>query len=277
MRTSTMIQLALGASLVTPFATTHGQEQTTSKANWHGAIGAVAGSLGSYYGSDGRRALGTPLVGLAYKERVLFGTTTTSGLGGGLELMLRRGVVGASVGLTGVESRPEDRADALAGMDDRSGALFGTVGLVARGGPAKLSATTAVGFDRDAGVSQTLGLLVERAIAPRFAASVGGIVTFADHKNMMFDFGITDEQAARRRELIGSGDTRLRAGDTTTFVPKGGLKEMRGTIRLTYAIHGPWLATALMSVGQLPDRATESPLARERRAVTTAVGITYGF
>jgi outer membrane scaffolding protein for murein synthesis (MipA/OmpV family) len=272
-----MIQVALSASLVIPVAPAHAQEPTPRKTNWHGAIGAVAGSLGSYHGSDGRRALGTPLIGLAYKERVLFGTTTGSGLGGGLEVMLRSGGVGASVGLIGVESRPEDRANALAAMGDRSGALFGTFGVVARGGPAKLSATTAVGLDRDAGVAQTLGLLLEKAIIPRFSVSVGGSVTFADEKNMMFDFGVTDEQATRRRALIASGDTRLRASDTTAFSPKAGVKEMRGTIQLMYAIHGPWTATALMSVGQLPDRVTESPLARERRAVTTAVGITYAF
>ena len=208
---------------------------------------------------------------------MLFGTTTGNGFGGGLELVLRRGVVGASVGLAGVESRPEDRADALAGMDDRSGALFGTFGLVTRGGPAKLSATTAVGLGQDAGVAQTVGLVIEKSIVPRFSASVGGIVTFADRKNMLFDFGITDEQATRRRALIASGDTRLRASDTTSSAPNAGLKEMRGTVQLTYAIHGPWLATALMSVGQLPDRVTESPLARERRAITTAIGIAYGF
>ncbi|HEX6051351.1 MAG TPA: MipA/OmpV family protein [Gemmatimonadaceae bacterium] len=269
--------LAMSATVAMPVTSGHAQEQSTRRTNWHGAVGAVAGSLESYYGTDARRTLGAPLIGIAYKDRLLFGTTTSGGLGGGLEFVLRRGTVGASLGVTGVEPRPEERADGLAGMDDRSGALFGTVGLVVRGGPAEATATTAVGLRQDAGVAQTLGLEVGKPILPRLTASIGGVVTFADRKNIMFDFGVTEEQAARRRELIAGGDGRLRASDTTAYSPKAGVKEVRGTLQMTYALHGSWQAIAFVSVGQLPDRVSESPLARKRRAVATAVGMTYGF
>src|SRR5688572_19788748 len=104
------VSLAWSAALfVTPITASRAQDAGERTTNWHGTIGAVAGSLGSYYGSDGRRALGAPLIGLAYKDRLLFGTTTSGGLGGGLEFVLRQGMVGASLGLTGVETRPEDR------------------------------------------------------------------------------------------------------------------------------------------------------------------------
>lgn len=269
--------LVVGATIATPAASAHAQEQNTRRTNWHGAVGLVAGSLESYYGADARRTLGAPLIGIAYKDRLRLGTTASGGLGGGLEFVLHRGTVGASLGLTGVEPRPEDRADGLAGMDDRSGALFGTVGLVVRGGPAKATATTAVGLRHDAGVAQTLGLEIGGSILPRLTASIGGVVTFADRENIMFDFGVTEEQAARRRELIAAGDGRLRASDTTTHTPKGGVKEVRGTLQVTYTLRGPWRAIALVSVGQLPDRISESPLARKRRAVATAIGVTYGF
>jgi outer membrane scaffolding protein for murein synthesis (MipA/OmpV family) len=258
-------------------ATLRAQDTASVHGHWRGSVGALGGSLASYYGGDARRTLAGPVLGLAYKERLLIGTTTNGGLGGGVEMIVRQGIVGTSLGLTGVEARPEDRGDALAGMDDRSGAVFGTVGLVVRAGLARATATTAVGLRHNAGLLETLGLQVGGTVAPRLVATVGGAATFADRDNMAFDFGITDEQAARRRELIAAGDRRLRAGDTTTFSPKSGLKEMRGTVQLAYTIRGPWQAVGLVSVGSLSRDIADSPLARTRSAVTTAFGVTFGF
>ena len=253
------------------------QQPTAQHGNWQGSVGVVGGSVASYYGADARRSLGAPLVGLVYKQRLLIGTNANGGLGGGAELLLERGVVGASVGLTGVESRPEGRADVLAGMDDRSGAAFGTGTLSLHVGPAVATTTTLLGLKRDAGVMQTLGLQVGGAIAPRFKAGLGGAVTFASRDNMGFDFGISREQAERRRDLIEAGDGRLREGDAIPFAPKGGFKELRGTAQMAYALQGNWQAVGIVTAGRLAHGVSQSPLARKRSAVTLAAGVAYGF
>lgn len=124
---------------------------------------------------------------------------------------------------------------------------------------------------------QTLGVAVGGAITSRFGASTSAVATFADRENMMFDFGVNHEQAARRRALVDSGDARLRPDEAIPYAPKAGLKEVRSTLQLTYAIRGPWQAVGVVSAGHLPDTVSESPLARKRTALSWAVGLAYGF
>jgi outer membrane scaffolding protein for murein synthesis (MipA/OmpV family) len=246
--------------------------------NWRGQVGVVAGSVDSYYGTDARRTVGVPLVGLVYKERLLIGTSASAaGLGGGVQWLVKQGMLGAALGISGVESRPEDHADVLAGMDDRSGGVFSTVTLSVHAGPATATASTLLGLNDDAGLMQTVGLQAGGAITPRFSASVGGAGTFANRKNMAFDFGITADQATRRRALIEAGDGRLRDGDATAFTPKGGLKELRGTAQASYAVHGGWRVVGVVSEGRLARGIADSPLARKRNAMTAAAGLAYGF
>lgn len=84
-------------------------------------------------------------------------------------------------------------------MDDRSGSAFGTASLSVRGGPVTAISNTLIGLSSDAGNMEMLGLQLGGPITSRLSGSIGGTVTLADRKNMEFDFGITDEQAARRR------------------------------------------------------------------------------
>jgi outer membrane scaffolding protein for murein synthesis (MipA/OmpV family) len=281
--TTTTITLALTAALIaTPAATITTREANAQQASgqhgdWQGSVGVVGGSVGSYYGSDARRTLGAPLVGLVYKQRLLIGTTANGGLGGGMEYLVTRGIVRTSLGVSGVERRRENRGDALAGMDDRSGGAYGTASVALRVGPAAAISNTAVGFTREAGIMQTLGLQLGGAVLPRVTVSVAGSATFANRNNMAFDFGITDEQAARRRELIAAGDGRLRDTDGEVFAPEGGFKEMRGTAQLAYAVRGAWRIVGVVSHGRLARDIAESPLARKRDALTAAAGLAYGF
>jgi outer membrane scaffolding protein for murein synthesis (MipA/OmpV family) len=94
---------------------------------------------------------------------------------------------------------------------------------------------------------------------------------------MAFDFGISPEQAERRRELLDAGDGRLRDGDAVAFAPHAGFKELRNTAQLGYAIYGAWQVVGVVSQGQLGHGAAESPLARQSSAVTTALGFVYRF
>jgi hypothetical protein len=69
--------------------------------------------------------------------------------------------------VSGVEARPEDHADVLAGMHDRNGALFSTATVSLHVGPAAATSTTLLGLGQRAGIMQMLGLQVGGAITPR--------------------------------------------------------------------------------------------------------------
>ena len=272
---ATLVITASATSIALPFARLGAQDNDRRSKNWHGTAGIGAGSLGSFYGSDASRALGFPFIDITYRNRIRFRTSASGGIGGGVEAMVHRGPVVGTLGIAGIEARPEDRADGLAGMDDRSGGTFGTVGLAVRAGPVSATTNTAIGLGRRTGVTETLGLQLAGQIAPRLTASVGGTGAFANRTNMMFDFGITEGQAARRRSLIAAGDGRLRESDTTAFAPKAGLKEARGTLQLAYEVRGPWRAIGLVSTARLTRDVSDSPLARSRSATSVAAGFAY--
>lgn len=266
------------ALLTLPTRPLAAQDSSARRGSWHGSVGMAAGSIASYYGSDARRTLGAPVVDLAFRQRLLIRTATGNGaLGAGIQWIVRDGTLGASVGLAGSESRQEDKANGLAGMDDRSGSFFGTTSLFLRAGPAVAMSTTMIGLEASAGNMQLLGLQLGGVIAPRLFAGIGSTITWADSKNMAFDFGISPEQAERRRELLDAGDGRLRDGEAVAFAPHGGLKELRQTAQLGYAIYGAWQVVAVVSEGRLGHGAAASPLARQSSAITTALGLVYRF
>jgi outer membrane scaffolding protein for murein synthesis (MipA/OmpV family) len=280
--TSRLALLALHASIATLLALSvrpiTAQEPAGQHGNWQGTVGMVGGSLASYYGADARRTLGAPVINLVYRHRLLIGTSAANGaLGAGVQYVVKEGTLGASVGLTTTEGRPEDRAHGLAGMDDRSGSAFGTASLFLRAGPAVATTTSLIGLTSEAGNMQLLGFQLAGEIAPRLSAGIGSTVTWADRRNMAFDFGITREQAARRRALIDAGDGRLHAGDAVPFTPGAGLKELRNTAQLGYAIYGAWQVVGAVSEGRLAHDVAESPLARKSSAVTGALGFVYRF
>ena len=254
------------------------QEPTGQHGNWQGSVGILGGSLASYYGTDARRTLGAPVINLVYRRRLLIGTAAANGaLGAGVQYVVKQGTLGASVGLATVEGRAEDRARGLAGMDDRSGSTFGTASLSLRAGPAVATTTSLIGLTSEAGNMQLLGLQIGGVIAPRLSAGIGSTVTWADRRNMAFDFGITREQAARRRELIDAGDGRLRDGDAIAFTPNGGFKELRHAAQLGYAIYGAWQMVGVVSEGRLAHDVAKSPLARKSDGMTLALGFLYRF
>jgi len=280
--TNRLTLLALRASTVAllalPIHPVVAQQPTDQQRNWHGSVGMVAGSVASYYGSDARRTLGAPVIDVMFRQRLLIRTATGNGaLGAGIQWIVKNGTLSASVGLSAAESRREDRADGLAGMNDRSGSAFGTTSLFLRAGPAVATSTTLIGLDPSAGNMQVLGLQIGGGVAPRLFAGIGSTVTWADRTNMAFDFGITREQAERRRALIDAGDGRLRDGDAIAFTPSAGFKELRNTAQLGYAIYGAWQVVGVVSHGRLAHQVAESPLARHSSAMATAFGFVYRF
>ena len=273
-----VLHASTAALLALPVRPVAAQEPTSQHGNWQGTVGMLGGSLASYYGSDARRALGTPVINLVYRQRLLIGTSAANGvLGAGVHYVVKPGTLGASVGLAAAEGRSEDLARGLAGMHDRSGSAFGTASLFLHAGPVVATTTSLIGLDSEAGNMQLLGLQIAGAIAPRLSGGIGSTITWADRRNMAFDFGITREQAARRRELIEAGDGRLHEGDAVAFTPSAGFKELRNTAQLGYAIYGAWQVVGVMSEGRLAHDVAESPLARKSSAMTGALGFVYRF
>jgi len=126
-------------------------------------------------------------------------------------------------------------------------------------------------------VAGRLAEFTPRVDLTALSGGIGSTITWADRRNMAFDFGITREQAARRRELIEAGDGRLREGDAVAFTPGAGFKELRTTAQLGYAIYGPWQVVGVLSEGRLAHDVAESPLARKSSATTGALGFVYRF
>jgi outer membrane scaffolding protein for murein synthesis (MipA/OmpV family) len=218
-----------------------------------------------------------PVAQLEYKGRLFLGGSQ-SGVGGGIgAYVVRTSALTVDVSLMGAESRPEGRGDALAGMGKRGAASFAGTGLSYRLGTVTASAGLSVGLGDDEGAFGTVGIATERMLARRWVGSVSTGATFANEKNMAFDFGVTGEQATRRRALIAAGDPRLHAIDGSAYAPEAGLREMRGAATLAYLLTERSRVVAFAQGTHLSRDAARSPLVRERNGVATGMALAYGF
>jgi len=253
-----------------------GSDAEPPSADWHGFVGVGGATLGSYYGGDARRELPFPLFRAEYRNRVYLGASET-GLGGGLGVYLRRGRVDWSVHLAGSETRRERLADVLAGMRDRKESMFGGTSVTMRYGIASAGASIAGALGHRAGVQGTAGITVGGAFASRWSGALSGSATVADRRNMAYDFGISATEAARRHALVAAGDRRLTASEAAQFAPRGGVKDVRSSAQLGYAIAPRWQAVSVVSASWLQGDAAASPLARKRSALTAALGAAWRF
>jgi outer membrane protein len=242
-----------------------------------GFAGVAVVALPRYAGSDEYRVRPVPIGQLEYKGRVYVGGSQTT-LGPALgAYVVRTPSLTWDVSVSGAESRPESRGDALAGMGKRSGASFVTTGLAYRLGVVTATAGGALGLGKDEGSFGTLGLGTELPVAPRWVAGVSTGVTFADARSMAFDFGVTREQSAARRTLLAAGDPRLRGIDVAAYAPGAGLKDVRGGVSLAYLLT-PRSRVVLFAQGsRLSDEAARSPLVRARTGAMTGAAIGWGF
>ena len=271
--------LALAAS-VAATASLHAQDPNAR--SFSGAVGIGIVAMPKYTGSDEYRVLPIPIGQVEYKHRVFLGPSQ-SGVGGGVgAYVVRSQSLVWDVTLAGAESRPEGRGDALAGMGKRSAASFAGSAVSYRAGAALLGTVTAnagvaVGLGRDEGSYGTLGLGAERTFAHRWIAGLSTGATFADARNMAFDFGVTHEQSAARHALVAAHDPRLVGIDARAYAPGAGLRELRGGASLGYAVGARTRVLAFAQATRLADEASRSPLVRERTGVTSGMALAYGF
>jgi len=264
--------LPLAAALIVAAGTAQAQDKSFS-----GIIGAGVATLPKYVGSDEYRVLPIPVVELQYKGRLFLGGSK-SGVGAGLgAYVVRTSSFAWDVGYSGSESRPESRGDALAGMGKRGAGSFASTGVSYQLGAVLANAGAAVGLGKDQGSFGTVGLATERQLARRWVGSVSTGATFADAKNMAFDFGVTPEQSAARQALVAAGDPRLHGIDANAYSPDAGLKEVRGAAQLAYLLTERTRVVAFAQGTHLSDEAARSPVVRAKTGAVTGVAFAYGF
>lgn len=230
-----------------------------------------------YTGSDETRVLPLPIVGVDYKNRVFIGASS-SGVGAGIGVnLIKSKHLTLTAGLGGSESRPEDRADALAGMNDRRLGFSAVSGLNYQAGPLSAGFVFSAGLRDNAGLTGTGNLGFTLPLTPRTFFTLGGNITVANKDAMFFEYGITPIEAQRRSDLIAGGDSRLRPGDGVAYSPDAGVRDVGATSSLAYMLSPKWSLFGFGGVTRLSDEAARSSLVRRRTNWTTGAGITVAL
>ena len=244
--------------------------------DWSVNVGAMAFAYPAYPGSDEYRVVPFPLVDARFRDRAYVGPSST-GLGfaiGAFPVQSSHWRVAVELG--GQDSRSEDRADALAGMDDRDFVATGGASLGYRSGPFEVTAAVSQGLNDGAGLIQTNRLTYSRPVGKVILGVAGGVV-LANGKQMRREFGITEEEAARRQALVEAGDERLEPGDAQAYTPDGGLRHLGLGLSLIYPMASRWSLVGLAGVEWLADEAANSPLVRRREQFAGGLGVGYRF
>lgn len=230
-----------------------------------------------YMGSDETRVLPLPIIGVDYKNRVFLGASSTGvGAGIGVNLIKSRHVT-LTAGLGGSEPRPEDRADALAGMNDRRLGFNAVSGVNYQTGPLSAGLVFSAGLRDNAGLTGTGTLGLTLPVLPRIFLSLGGNITVANGDAMFFEYGITPDEAQRRANLLAGGDSRLRPGDGVAYSPGAGVRDVGATSSLAYMLSPKWSLFGFGSFTRLSDEAARSSLVRRRNAWVTGAGFTVAL
>ena len=251
-------------------------DSRVSTPDWNVSVGAMVFTYPRYSGSDEYRAVPFPLVDARYRERAYLGPSST-GIGFALGAYpVQSSHLRLAVELGGQDSRPADRADALAGMEDRD--IVATVGLSLsyRTGPFEGIVAVSQGLNDDAGLIQTTRVVYSRPLGRVILVGAAG-AALANGRQMRREFGITEAEAARRQALVDAGDDRLDPDDDQVYSPDGGLRHLGVGVSLIYPLAVRWSLVGLAGMEWLADEAANSPLVRRREQFAGGVGVGYRF
>src|SRR5687768_14060483 len=252
------------------------QTETETK-TWSGTIGISTVALPTYMGSNRYRVRAFPILSLEFNERFYLGgaqSGTGAGVGG---YLVRNSMFTWSAEISGAPERKESYGDGLAGMGRRGAATFVGNNVSFSLGSITAGAGVAVGLGSDEGSSATVNLQSRHRYGRRWIAGVSTGATFANSRNMTYDFGVSTDQAVKRQALIDRGDSRLYGNDGRAYDPKGGLKQMQATGSLGFLLSNRTTLLAFATGSRLGDEAADSPLTRQRNGVVAGMGIAYGF
>lgn len=238
--------------------------QPVPEAGWQVRGGLMTLWVPAYVGSDQHRLVAFPAFQADYGGRFTLGTSRVA-LGVGADWHLwRQGPWTLDVGMALEERRPEDRADALAGMGNRAPGLRAGAGMAWKVRGFSASAALSAGLRERSGLRLALTAGREFRLGPQWAGGVNLGLQFSDGDHARYEYGIEPAQALRREALLASGDRRLRPGDARVFTPGPGLRELRAGASLIRFLPQGWTATGLLFAAQVQGDAVDSPLVRQR-------------
>lgn len=244
---------------------------------WNVMIGGGAIFFPQYPGSDEHRVFPFPMTQVSWRNRVFLGPSTT-GMGLGLgAYVIRTPRLGLAAEVGFLENRPASRADALAGMDDRDLVATGSVSLSYTVGAFEASLSTTQGMNDNAGLLGAARLSFTQPVGERLIVTAGVGATFANARQMRWDFGVSRAEATRRQALIAAGDDRLEPNDGRAYEPDAGLRHLSSSLSLAYMLSPRWAVLGFGGVDRLSAEAAASPLVRRRDQVTGGVGLGYRF
>ncbi|HWA17154.1 MAG TPA: MipA/OmpV family protein [Gemmatimonadales bacterium] len=253
------------------------QAPTPAAPSWEITLGGGALLTPSYAGAEEYDLFPFPLTRVSYRQRIYLGQST-AGNGVGLGVWaIRSGGFGMAAEVGVLPNRPHSRADALAGMENRDfvGTASGTVSYTLGGIEAAVSVTR--GLNDGAGTLGSTRLSYTGSVGGRLITTIGVGATFADQRQMRWDFGVTDREAARRQALIDAGDDRLEADEGRAYRPDAGLRHLGASLSLTYPMTAHWALVGFGGVDRLSSEANASPLVRRREQVSGGFGLGYRF
>ena len=243
--------------------------------HWNILLGGGVIVAPTHAGSDEHRVFPIPIPQVTWRDRVYLGPTS-GGIGGGLGAYVRRTErLGIAAELGVMENRRSERADVLAGTDDRELLLTAGTSLSYRLGPLEASAGVQRGMNDRGGTSGNVGLGYNRMLGQRVIAGVSGNAVFADARQQRRNFGVTALEAERRTALIASGDERLRPGEALAYRPDGGLSQVGTAASLTYLLSQHWAVSAFGDANRLGREARESPLVRRHDQFAGGIALVW--
>lgn len=240
---------------------------------WALRVGTLLGDAPVFDGASDRRAQIAPLVDLryggAYMGRSQLGAAGALGISTDPRspwvFMTELGVSAA---------RFERRAHHLLGMGDRPENYWASAGVQRKFGPTSVKLGVAYGLKNDAGARGTLTFGHKIPLAAGLLEAQAAI-TGATAQNMNDDFGVSPEAAERRLRLLTAGDARLDARDLGSYSARGGLRDVSfsATFIRPFNLRTAWITGARATC--LQPAASDSPLVRERTALSVFTGFTF--
>ncbi|HJV89790.1 MAG TPA: MipA/OmpV family protein [Holophagaceae bacterium] len=237
--------------------------------------GAMVLNLPAYPGSDHQRSQPFPILNGEWRDKIGFGASRF-GVGGSVSYhFLKEDGYTGSLGLEGVEARREEMADELAGMGNRPATVYASAGLAWRKGPLEVMAGFRRGFREGVGGGGVVRAAFTVPLGRRWLLEARVAGSAYDITEMIYEYGITEEQAARRHQLVLQGDPRLKPGDDRPFTPTGGWALIQSSVAVGYAVSEHWRLGITFLQQEVQGEARRSPLVMRPRSQGTVIGFSY--